>query len=195
MLVAVWNISGDAALVAIGAGSAALIAAVTAQTRLRAQLRHDSEGREREATRGALNNVVGAIGDAAAPMNAAGAAFQEVFLARSAATSFGAADPLELQVAEAEAGAAVRRLHEQNVPLMTAAFQLHLRFPDTDPIIARLAEWRATYDELIADYEAALDSSDLEMKERFETADETATRLGKELNDFLTVARAWTSAP
>jgi hypothetical protein len=78
---------------------------------------------------------------------------------------------------------------------MATSFRLHLRFPDSEPIIGLLAQWRATFDELADNYEAALDAGEFERKERFQRADETSLRLGKQLNSFLTEARAWASDP
>jgi hypothetical protein len=189
--VAVWDISADAAVVAIGAGTAALVAAVTAQARLRAQLKHDAEMRERDATREALNAVVTEITEAVGPMNKASAASRELFEVRCATLKAGKGHGLA--DAEERARESVQSLTDLRVRLMAASFQLHLRFPDTDPIIGRLAEWRKTFEHLAEDYQAALESSDDEMAERFETAQETATCLGARLNTFLTVARAWAS--
>jgi len=188
---AVWDVSADATIVAIGAGAAALVAAVTAQVRLRAQLKHDSQMRERDATREALDAVVTEITGAAGLMNAAGGAFRELFLVRSATLTTGTDHGLT--DAEDRARETIQPLRDLRVPLLAASFRLHLRFPDTDTIIGTLAEWRQTFDQLAEDYEAALDSSDVEMSERFDTAVETATRLGTQLNTFLTAARRWAS--
>ena len=193
VLLAIWNVSADAAVVGIGVGAAAVTAAVTAQYRLRAQLNHDTEIRERDATRDALDSVVIEITNAAGPMNAASAAFRELFKVRSAslktATDFG------LDAAEDEARLTVERLRDLRVALIAASFRLHLRFPDADPIIGRLAEWRETFVQLAEDYQAALDSADVEMAKRFDAATATATCLGQRLNAFLEVARAWASNP
>jgi hypothetical protein len=194
MPLSIWNVSADTLVLVLGAGGAAVLAAVTAQWRLRAQLRHDSEVRERDATRAALDSVVDAINDATGPMNEAGQAFRELYPQRAArpmALRFG---PLRRE-AEAAAADAVRRLREQRIPLMGASFRLHLRFPDTDPIIARLAEWRATYDQLADAYEAALNSPRSELATRYDAADDTARRLGHQLNEFLTQAREWGANP
>jgi len=78
---------------------------------------------------------------------------------------------------------------------MAASFRLHLRFPDIDPIIGLLSEWRETFDQLADAYEAALHSDDFEMTARFTGARETAVHLGEQLNSFLDVARAWASNP
>lgn len=188
---AIWEVSADAAAVAIGAGATAIVAAVTAQFRLRAQLKHDSRMRERDATREALNAVVAEITAAAAPMTAAGAAFHELFHVRSATLKTG--KDHGVAAAEAIAEATVQPLRDRRAALMGASFQLHLRFPDSDPIIGRLAEWRETFEQLPEDYQAALDSSDVEMKERFRGAQETALCLGTRLNRFLTIARTWGS--
>jgi hypothetical protein len=190
---AIWNISGDTAVVAAVAVLAALIAALTAQYRLKAQLRHDSAMRERDATRDALDAVVNEISEATKPMIDAGEAFRELFRVR-AATSKTGHDQGVVEVEE-DARAAVEALRERRAPLMAVSFRLHLRFPDSEPIIGLLAQWRATFDELADNYEAALDAGEFERKERFQRADETSLRLGKQLNSFLTEARAWASDP
>jgi hypothetical protein len=170
---------------------AALIAAITAQVRLRAQLEHDAKMRERDATRDALDSVVTEITDAVQPMNVAGETFRELFRVRAANQKTGQ----DHGVAEAEgkARAAVQALRDRRSPLLAASFRLHLRFFDSDPIIGRLADWRTTFDQLAEDYLAALDSSEFEMKKRFDATAQTATRLGKQLNLFLTEARIWST--
>lgn len=176
MPLATWNVSGDSAVVAVVAVLAALIAALTAQYRLKAQLRHDSEIRERDATRGALDAVVNEISGAAKPMVDAGEAFRELYRVRAATAKTnqdqGVVDP------EDEARSTVEALRERRAPLMAASFRLHLRFPDAEPLIGLLAQWRATFDELADNYQAALDAGEFERKERFERADETSLRLG-----------------
>lgn len=193
MPLAIWNISGDSAVVAAVAVLVALIAATTAQCRLRAQLRHDSKMRERDATRDALDAVVNEITAATKPMVDAGEAFRELSRVR-AATAKTNQDQGVIE-AEEEARPTVEALRERRAPLMAASFRLHLRFPDSEPIIGLLAQWRATFDELADNYEAALDADEFDRKERFEKADETSLRLGKQLNSFLTEARAWASDP
>jgi hypothetical protein len=190
---AIWNISGDTAVVAAVAVLAALIAALTAQYRLKAQLRHDSAMRERDATRDALDAVVNEISEATKPMIDAGEAFRELFRVRAATSKTGQ----DQGVAEVEedARAAVEALRERRALLMATSFRLHLRFPDSEPIIGLLAQWRAAFEELADNYEAALDAGEFERKERFQRADETSLRLGKQLNSFLTEARAWASDP
>jgi hypothetical protein len=188
---AIWNISADTATVAAIAALAVLIAAVTAQLRLRAQLNHDSDMRERDATRDALDSVVNEITGAAEPMVAAGEAFRELYLVRAASTKSG--KDHGTAEAEDEARPTVQAIRDRRVPLMAASFRLHLRFPDTAPIVGLLAEWRSTYDKLVGDYQAALDSSEFEMEERFEATDDTSSQLGKQLNSFLEEARAWAS--
>lgn len=193
MPVAIWNVSADSAVVGAVAVLAALIAAVTAQYRLRAQLRHDSEMRERDATRDALDAVVDEINETTKPMVAAGEAFRELHHVRSATATTGK----DHGVADAEerARSTIEALRERRAPLMAASFRLHLRFPDTEPMIGLLAQWREIFDELIADYDAALDSSEFERKERFDAAGATSERLGQQLNSFLAEAREWASNP
>lgn len=190
---AIWNVSGDSAIVGAVAVLAATIAAITAQFRLRAQLEHDSKVRERDATRDALDAVVTEITEAVQPMILAGETFRELFRVRTAnlktSREHGA-----VQI-ENKAHAAVQALRDRRSPLMAASFRLHLRFFDTDPIVGRLADWRTTFDQLAEEYQAALDSSDFEMKERFDIAGQTAIQLGKKLNLFLTEARAWAVDP
>lgn len=193
MPLAIWNVSGDSAVVAAVAVLAALIAALTAQYRLKAQLRHDSETRERDATRDALDAVVNEISGAAKPMVDAGEVFRELFRVRAATVKTG--QDQGVVDAEDEARSTVEALRERRAPLMAASFRLHLRFTDSEPIIGLLAQWRATFDELVDDYEAALDAGEFERNERFERANETSLRLGKQLNSFLTEARAWASSP
>ncbi|HWM63554.1 MAG TPA: hypothetical protein VNP96_06130 [Solirubrobacterales bacterium] len=191
MPLAIWNVSADTAILAAVAALAAFIAAGTAQIRLRAQLHHDSRMRERDATRDALDAVVNEINGAAGAMNVAADAFRELFQVRAASLKTG--QDHGIAKAEDEARPTVQALAEHRVPLMAASFRLHLRFADKDPIIGRLAEWRCTFEQLVEDYEAALESSEFEMKQRFEATGQTATRLGEQLNSFLTVARAWSS--
>lgn len=193
MPLAIWNVSGDSAVIAAVAVLAAFIAALTAQYRLKAQLRHDSEMRERDATRDALDAVVNEISEAAKPMVDAGEAFRELFRVRAATAKTG--QEQGVVDAEEEARSTVEALRVRRAPLMAASFRLHLRFPDSEPIIGLLAQWRSNFDELADDYEAALDAGEFERKERFERADETSLRLGKQLNSFLTEARAWASNP
>jgi hypothetical protein len=189
---AIWNVSGDSAIVAAFAVLVALIAAITAQVRLRAQLEHDSKMRERDATRDALDSVVTEITAAVHPMNCAGETLRELFRIRAANLKAGQ-DHGAVEV-EDKAHAAVQALRDRRSPLLAASFRLHLRFFDADPIIGRLADWRATFDQLAEDYQAALESSEFEMKERFDAAGQTATQLGRKLNLFLTEARAWATA-
>jgi len=189
MSFAIWNVSGDSAAVAAVAGLVALIAAITAQVRLRAQLKHDSKMRERDATRDALDSVVTEITMAVQPMNCAGETFRELFRIRTANLRAGQ-DHGTAEV-EDKARATVLALRDRRAPLMAASFRLHLRFFDADPIIGRLADWRTTFDQLAEDYQAALGSSEFEMKERFDIVEQTATQLGKKLNLFLTEARTW----
>jgi hypothetical protein len=193
MPLTIWDVAADTAALVIGAGAAALLAAVTAQARLRAQLRHDAQMRERDATRDALNAVVTEITGAVGAMNAAAEGSSELRRVRSATLKTG--EDWGLDDAEAAVRNAIEQLRGHRAPLMAASFRLHLRFPDTDPIIARLAEWRETFIQLAEDYQAALDSGDFEMAERFDAASETALELGKRLNAFLDVARDWGSNP
>jgi hypothetical protein len=193
MPLAIWNVSGDSAVIAAVAAFAALVAALTAQYRLKAQLTHDSQMRERDATRDALDGVVNEITAAAKPMIHAGEVFRELFRVR-AATAKTIQDHGVVE-AEKEARSAVEALRARRAPLMAASFRLHLRFPDSEPIIGLLSRWRDTFDELADHYEAALDAGEFERKERFETAEETSSRLGTQLNEFLTEARAWASNP
>jgi hypothetical protein len=193
MPLAIWNVSGDSAVVAVVAVSAALIAALTAQYRLRAQLRHDSEMRERDATREALDGVVNEITAAAKPMIHAGEAFRDLFRVRAATAK--TIQDQGVDSAEKEARSAVEALRARRAPLMAASFRLHLRFADSEPIIGLLSRWRSTFDELADRYEAALDAGEFEREERFETAEETSSRLAAQLNEFLIEARAWASNP
>jgi hypothetical protein len=153
MTLAIWEVSADAAIVAIGAGAAALIAALTAQARLRAQLRHDTEMRERDATRDALDAVVTEITAAVGAMNAAAEASDELVPAAQVGG-------ITAAQAAAKVGDAVARLREHRAPLMAASFRLHLRFPDSDPIIGRLADWRNTFTQLAEEYQGGLQSTD-----------------------------------
>jgi hypothetical protein len=186
---AILNVSADAAAIAIAAVAAAGIAARTAQARLHAQLDHDAKMREREATREALDAVVAEINASVPTMTDAAQAFEELFLVRSATlktrTDQGLAD------AEAKARRTVQGLRERRPAHLAASFRLHLRFPESDPIIGRLAEWREAFDQLAEDYQAALDSSDFEMAQRFDAVPKTVTRLASRLGEFLTAARAW----
>lgn len=190
---AIWNVSGDSAVVAVVAVLAALAAAVTAQYRLKAQLRYDSQMRERDATRDALDAVVNEISEATKPMVDAGEAIRELSRVRAATAKTD--EDHGVVEAEEEARSSVEALRARRAPLMAASFRLHLRFPDQEPIIGALARWRATFDELAHDYEAALDSGEFDREERFERADNTSLRLGTQLNSFLTEARAWASNP
>lgn len=190
---AIWDVSSDSAVVATVAVVAALIAAITAQVRLRAQLAHDTDMRERDATRDALDSVVTEITEAVQPMNVAGEVFRELIRVRVANQKTG--QDHGLVEVEDKARAAVQALRDRKSPLLAASFRLHLRFFDSDPIIGRLADWRATFDQLVEDYQDALESSEFEMKERFEAAAQTATCLGQQLNLFLTEARAWSTDP
>ena len=126
-------------------------------------------------------------------MNEAAAAFRDLFAVRSATLKTGTDHGVAL--AEARARQSVEDLRDRRVPLMAASFRLHLRFPDTHPMISSLAEWRETFEQLAEDYQSALESSDYEVAERFDRAQTTATCLGARLNTFLTVARAWASEP
>jgi hypothetical protein len=192
MPLAIWNVSADSAVVGAVAILAAVVAAVTAQARLRAQVKHDSRLRERDATRDTLDSVPTAITEAVGPMSAAGEIFRELFRVRSATLKTG--DDWGLREAEQEAENAVQALRDHRPLLLAASFRLHLRFLDTDPIIARLAEWRGTFDDLADAYQDALDSGDFEIRERFDAAQETALVLGKQLNEFLNEARIWATA-
>lgn len=180
-------------MVAAVAVLVALIAATTAQYRLKAQLKHDSKMRERDATRDALDAVVNEISAATKPMVDAGEAFRELFRVRGATAK--TSQDHGVVEAEEEARLTVEALRERRAPLMAASFRLHLRFPDSEPIIGLLAQWRTIFDELADNYDAALDADEFDRKERFERAEETSLRLGKQLNLFLTEARAWASDP
>jgi hypothetical protein len=149
--------------------------------------------RERDATRDALDGVVNEITAAAKPMIHAGEAFRELFRVRAATAK--TIQDQGVVGAEREARAAVEALRARRAPLMAASFRLHLRFPDSDPIIGLLSRWRGIFDELADHYEAVLDAGEFEREERFESAEETSSRLGAQLNEFLTEARMWASNP
>jgi len=149
--------------------------------------------RERDATRDALDAVVNEISAATKPMVHAGEAFRELFRVTAAAAKTG--QDQGIAETEEEARSAVEALSERRAPLMAASFRLHLRFSDREPMIGLLAQWRVIFDELVDSYEAALDAGEFDRRERFERANETSLRLGKQLNAFLTEARAWASDP
>jgi hypothetical protein len=188
---AIWNVSADAAIVGIAAAAAALIAAVTAQTRLRAQLAHDTILREREATREALDDVVKEINAAAMALNVSAGAMLEYSRTRLATIKTG--HDHGIVKAEQEAMTAMGKLRAVRLPVMVAAFRLHLRFPDSDPIIGAFADWRASIDQLVDDYEGVLDADDFTLPARLEASDKTRSTLGEQLNRFLSTARRWGS--
>lgn len=99
-------------------------------------------------------------------MNQAGETFRELFRVRAANLKTG--EDHGLAEIEEKARAAIWALRDRRPPLLAASFRLHLRFFDEDPIIGRLADWRTTFDRLGDAYEAALESSEFEMRERFE---------------------------
>ena len=188
---AIWNVSADATIVGIAAAAAALIAAVTAQWRLRAQLAHDTILREREATREALDDVVKEINAAAMALNESSDAMLEYARTRLATIKTG--HDHGFVKAEHEARTTVGQLRAVRLPLMAAAFRLHLRFPDSDPIIGAFADWRANIDQLVEECEAALDSDDFELRAKLEAPDKTRSTLGEQLNRFLSIARHWST--
>ena len=80
-------------------------------------------------------------------------------------------------------------------PLKSVSGSSELRISFTIMVVKMLSNWRATFDELADHYQAALDAGEFEREERFKRAAETSLRLGKQLNSFLTEARAWASSP
>jgi hypothetical protein len=78
---------------------------------------------------------------------------------------------------------------------MGAAFRLHLRFPDENPIIGAFAQWRDSINQLGGEYQTLLDCPASELWEALRVAHETHAKLGHQLFELLTVAREWSTAP
>ncbi len=78
---------------------------------------------------------------------------------------------------------------------MGAAFRLHLRFPDEHPIIGAFARWQNGVGQLADEYQVLLDCPAPEVWEALRVAHESHALLGRQLFEFLTIAREWSTAP
>jgi hypothetical protein len=168
---------------------AGILAAALAWWTTERTLRHNRAMRERDATRDALDAVVGEINTTADVLNRAGEASGQLERAlpeRPRLRRRGFDDRLNASVDELKAA---------HIRLMAAAFRLHIRFPDEDPIIPAFAAWREGVAQLAEEYQGLVDAPPGAIWERLETVHETHRQLGRQLYEFLEAARQWTWHP
>ena len=158
----------------------------------RRTLRHERLLREREATRRALDVVVDEINRTADVLQRAGEASGDLERALPDHPRPRFFRPRQF---DERLRRSSRELKESHARLMGAAFRLHLRFPDDHPIIGAFARWRDGIGRLADEYQVLLDSPAQGLWEALRMAHETHAVLGRQLFEFLTVAREWSTAP
>lgn len=170
---------------------AGLLAAWLSWITHRRTLSHERILREREVTRKALDGVVDEINRAADALRRAGEASGDLERALPERPRPRYFRPRQF---DDRLRRSIQELKESHIRLMGAAFRLHLRFPDENPIIGAFAQWRDSINQLAGEYQTLLDCPASELWEALRVAHETHAKLGHQLFDFLTVTREWSTA-